>query len=112
MVKNKLVWARRSQQHMRALYKYINNDSPQNALSVVRDIIVAAEKAITNPEYYSPDKYKIDNDGSHRAFKKYLYRIGYRYRKILFMYLGYGTLKWNLKITDLVQPLRYLCLGI
>ncbi|MEP7109704.1 MAG: type II toxin-antitoxin system RelE/ParE family toxin [Ferruginibacter sp.] len=81
MVKNKLVWTRRSQQHMRALYKYISEDSPQNAMKVVNDIVTAAEKAIGNPEYYNPDKFKINNDGSYRAFEKHRYRIVYRYQK-------------------------------
>lgn len=81
MVKNHLVWTRRSQQHLMALYKYISEDSPQNAIKVVNDIIAAAEKAINNPEYYNPDKYKIDNDGSYRAFEKHRYRIAYRYKK-------------------------------
>lgn len=69
MAKSKLVWTKRSQQHMMALYKYISKDSPQNAIKVVNDIVIATEKAIVNPGYYNPDKYKIDNDGSYRAFK-------------------------------------------
>ena len=78
MVKNQLVWTRRSQQHMMALYKYIYEDSPQNAAKVVNDIVVAMDKAIDNPNYYNPDKYKVDNDGSYRAFEKHRYRIVYR----------------------------------
>jgi plasmid stabilization system protein ParE len=81
MVKNKLVWTRRSQQHMMALYKYISEDSPKNALKVINDIMTATEKAISNPEYYNPDKYKINNDGSYRALEKHHYRIVYRYQK-------------------------------
>lgn len=81
MVRNQLVWTRRSQQHLRALYKYISDDPAQNALKVVNDIIAAAEKAIVNPQYYNPDKYKINNDGSYRAFEKHRYRIVYRYQK-------------------------------
>jgi plasmid stabilization system protein ParE len=81
MVKNQLVWTRRSQQHLRALYRYISEDSVQNAMKVVNDIVTAAEKAIANPEYYNPDKFKINNDGSYRAFEKHRYRIAYRYEK-------------------------------
>lgn len=81
MVRYQLVWTRRSQQHLRALYKYISDDSPQNALKVVNDIIAATEKTIGNPQYYNPDKYKINNDGSYRAFEKHRYRIVYRYQK-------------------------------
>ena len=81
MVKNVLVWTRRSQLHLKALFKYINEDSPQNAILVVNDIVEAIEKATVNPEYYNPDKYKIDNDGSYRAFEKHRYRLVYRYQK-------------------------------
>jgi plasmid stabilization system protein ParE len=80
MVKYQLVWTRRSQQHMMALYKYIHEDSPQNAAKVVNDIVAAMEKAIDNPSYYNPDKYKIENDGSYRAFEKHRYRIIYRFK--------------------------------
>lgn len=81
MVKNQLVWTKRSQLHMMALYKYISEASPQNAKKVINDIIIATEKAINNPKYYNPDKYKKDNDGSYRAFEKHRYRIVYRYKK-------------------------------
>ncbi|MGC4037510.1 MAG: type II toxin-antitoxin system RelE/ParE family toxin [Chitinophagaceae bacterium] len=81
MVRNKLVWTRRSQQHMSALYRYISKDSPLNASKVVNDIVAAAEKAIANPQHYNADKYKIDNDGSYGAFEKHRYRIVYRYQK-------------------------------
>ncbi|MEN9548721.1 MAG: hypothetical protein RIR12_1312 [Bacteroidota bacterium] len=48
---------------------------------VVNDIVVSTEKAINNPTYYNLDKYKIDNDGSYRAFEKHHYRVVYRYQK-------------------------------
>lgn len=76
-----IVWTKRSQQHMKAAYKYISEDSPQNALKVVEDIVAAVTKAISNPEFYNPDKYKVNNDGSYRAFEKHRYRIVYRFKK-------------------------------
>lgn len=83
MVTNKyqLVWTKRSQQHLKAAYDHIYEDSPQNAIKVVGSIAKAVNKAIINPEFYGPDKYKINNDGSYRAFEKYHYRIAYRYSK-------------------------------
>ena len=33
---------------------------------------------IFNPEIYGRDKYKINNDGSYRAFEIHRYRIAYR----------------------------------
>ena len=81
MAGNKLIWTRRAQLHMAASYNYINNDSPQNAIVVLDDIVAAMEKAIVNPDCYNPDKYKEDSDGSYRAFEKHRYRIVYRYQK-------------------------------
>lgn len=83
MVTNKyqLVQTKRSQQHLKAAYDHINENSPQNAIKVVKVIAKAMNKAINNPEFYGPDKYKINNDGSYRAFEKYHYRIAYRYSK-------------------------------
>ena len=80
MVKNQLLWTRRSQLDMTALYKYVCEDSMQIALKIVNDIVAATEKAISNPEFYNPDKFKIDNDGSYRAFEKHRFRIAYRYQ--------------------------------
>jgi addiction module RelE/StbE family toxin len=76
-----IVWTKRSQQHLKAAYKYISEDSPQNALKVIEDIIAAMNKAVSNPGFYNPDKYKVDNDGSYRAFEKHRYRIVYRFKK-------------------------------
>ena len=76
-----VVWTKRSQQHINQAYEYIGKDSPQNALKVVRAIAAAVEKARSNPEIYSPDKYKKDNDGSYRAFETHHYRVSYRFTK-------------------------------
>jgi plasmid stabilization system protein ParE len=81
MAGKKLVWTRRAQQHMAALFNYIHNDSPQNASIVIDDIVTALEKAMANPECYGPDKYKKANDGTYRAFEKHRFRVVYRYHK-------------------------------
>jgi plasmid stabilization system protein ParE len=76
-----IVWTKRSQQHIRALYKHISKNSLQNAAMVIEDIVAAVEKAIPNPEFYAPDKYKTDNDNSYRAFEKHHYRVAFRFTK-------------------------------
>ena len=83
MVKKKyqLVSTKRSQQHMKALSKYISQDSPDKAKKVIEDIMSATKKSITDPEFYNPDKYKTNNDVSYRAFEKYRCRIAYRFTK-------------------------------
>lgn len=62
-----------------ACIEYISKDSPKNAVNVLEDIVTAVNKAIPNPEFYSADKYKVNNDGSYRAFEKHHYRIVYRF---------------------------------
>jgi plasmid stabilization system protein ParE len=47
-----IVWTKPSQKQLLAAFEYINQDSPVNAKKVIYDIITAADKAITNPEYY------------------------------------------------------------
>lgn len=76
-----IVWTKRSQQHIRALYKHISKNSLQNSAMVIEDIVAAVEKAIPNPECYAPDKYKTGNDGSYRAFEKHRYRVAFRFTK-------------------------------
>lgn len=78
--KYKVVWTKRSQEQMKQVFEYINLDSPKNAEKVVNDIATTVFAASVNPQIYPPDKYKINNDGSYRAFEKHHYRITYRYR--------------------------------
>lgn len=66
-----VVWTKRSQQHMKQAFDYISKDSVQNAVKMLEDIGTAVNKAIPNPEFYNPDKYKQNNDGSYRAFEKH-----------------------------------------
>lgn len=63
--KYRLFWTKRSQQHLRAAFKYISEDSPKNAKKVVEEIILSVEKTISNPQFYGPDKYKICSE-NHR----------------------------------------------
>jgi plasmid stabilization system protein ParE len=57
---------------------YIELDSIQNAAVVKTAIFAAIENLKKQPEKYSPDKYKLNNDGSFRAFELHHYRISYR----------------------------------
>ena len=64
---------------MKQAFDYISKDSLQNAVKVLEEIVEAVNKAISNPEFYGPDKYKQNNDDSYRAFEKHRYRIAYRF---------------------------------
>jgi plasmid stabilization system protein ParE len=74
-----VVWTKRSQQHMKQVFDYISKDSVQNTGKVLEDIVASVNKATHNPEFYNPDKYKQNNNGSYRAFEKHRYRITYRF---------------------------------
>jgi plasmid stabilization system protein ParE len=74
-----LNWTKPAQVHLKHLYEHIAKDSPLNALRVVEDIVIAVEKAKNNPAIYASDKFKINNDGSYRAFEKHRYRVSFRY---------------------------------
>ena len=54
---------------------------------VASDIAKAVSKAVPNPEFYGPDKYKINNDGTYRAFEKHRYRISYKITKMTIVVL-------------------------
>lgn len=74
-----LNWSRRSQKQMKEVYDYISEDSVDAAQKVIIEIVTAVEKTLTNPERYRPDKYKLNNDGTYRAFELHHYRIAYRF---------------------------------
>ncbi len=48
------------------------------AKKVKNKILKSINELIENPEIYEQDRFKVDNDGSYRAFEKLKYRIAYR----------------------------------
>jgi plasmid stabilization system protein ParE len=58
--------------------KRIEQNSPQNAEKVKKEILLTIDSLLQHPEKFNPDKYKSNNDGSFRAFELYRYRISYR----------------------------------
>jgi len=62
---------------IRKAYNYIRKDSLQNA-EKVRNKILSSIKALSkNPEGHPPDRFRIPNDSSFRAFEIHKYRITY-----------------------------------
>jgi plasmid stabilization system protein ParE len=76
-----VVWTKQAEKQLFQAYTHISKDSTQNAQKVLEDLTTTVYKAVGNPEFHGPDKYKIDNDGSYRAFEKHRYRISYRFSK-------------------------------
>jgi plasmid stabilization system protein ParE len=73
-------WTKTAVKQFETAIEYIASDSIKNAEKVSIDILKQLEKTVQNPEFFPPDKYKRNNDGSYRAFEKHHYRIAYRFR--------------------------------
>ena len=71
-------WGKAATESFRIAINYIRKDSIINSEKVKQDIITRTKSLASHPEKHPLDKYKIDNDGSFRAFEKHRYRIVYR----------------------------------
>ena len=76
-----IVWNANASEEFKKIYEYILKDSYQNALKIRQEIIDAISYLPENAEKHPLDKYKINNDGTWRAFEIYHYRISYRVKK-------------------------------
>lgn len=73
-------WAVPAFNSFQKLIAYIEKDSPQNALKVKQDIVHTIQSLTDNPEFYPPDKYKLQNTNhSFRAFELHRIRVSYCY---------------------------------
>ncbi len=79
MANRKITWSKTALKQFEFSINYIAEDSLQNAEKVRKEILEKIENIIANPEIYSTDKYKTNNDGSYRAFELHRYRIAYRF---------------------------------
>ncbi|MBE5318913.1 type II toxin-antitoxin system RelE/ParE family toxin [Pedobacter sp. MR2016-19] len=73
-----VVWSYRARLELKKVFDYIALDSLKYAILVRGELIDLTIALSENPEKYPLDKYKINNDGSWRAFEKYRYRISYK----------------------------------
>jgi plasmid stabilization system protein ParE len=73
----KIIWDIEARNNFRDSILHIQQDSPQNAEKVRKDIISTVGKLITKPQKYAPDKYRKNNDGSFRALELHHFRISY-----------------------------------
>lgn len=77
----RIKWNRKAIEQLVEAIAYIENTSPYNAERVRTDILKKIDSLLQQPEKYSPDKYKLKNDGSFRSFELHHYRISYRYNQ-------------------------------
>ena len=72
-------WSKSAATQFESAITYIASDSVVNAEKISGDIIKELNKTLNNPGFFPQDKYKLNNDGSYRAFEKHRYRVAYRY---------------------------------
>ncbi len=75
------VWSQLAKKQLKEAYIFIKQTSPQNAEKIKDEIIDLSITLATNPEIYPLYKYKLNNDGTYRAFELYHYRISFRVLK-------------------------------
>lgn len=73
-----IAWSKRSLTQFENIYRFIFEDSEQNAEKVRKEILGQIDKAALYPESFSIEIYKKNNDGSYRYFEKHHIRITYR----------------------------------
>jgi len=93
------LWSRAAERQLKKAFLYIRKDSYQNAVKVRHDIVMMSESLSVNPERFPPDKFKLNNDGSYRAFELHRHRIS-------FVILKEGILIVRLRHTAM-SPLVY-----
>jgi len=76
-----VLWSNSAKAELKKMYEYIALDSLQNAQMVKDELIGLTIDLLRNPEKYSLDKFKTENDGTWRAFEKHHYRVSYRILK-------------------------------
>lgn len=71
-------WSLKAASELRKAYEGIAKDSLQNAIKV-RDTLLKLTLELSEfPQKHPLDQYRLNNDGTWRAFEKYNYRISYR----------------------------------
>ena len=63
------VQSRSAKKQLQATFEYIQSDSIQSAKRVRDEIIDFSIKLASKPDIYPLDKYKLNNDGTYRAFE-------------------------------------------
>ena len=79
MANRTISWTKTSIKQFESAIAYIASDSVITAEKVAEDILKELNKTSKNAEFFPPDKYKLNNNGSYRAFEKHHYRISYRF---------------------------------
>ena len=73
----KVVWDKVVLSDLEDIFEYLK-PKPEVSSKIVSALVKLASDLSNNFEIYSLDRFKINNDGSYRAFEKYHYRVSYK----------------------------------
>lgn len=78
-----VVWSKLTLIHLEKVHSYILKDckSIEIADKVITTLFDSSEILKDQSELYPLDKFKLNNDGTYRAYEIYHYRISYRVLK-------------------------------
>ena len=72
-----IIWRTAAVIYLENAINYIREDSVKNADTVANAILSSIEKAAGFPEHFPPDKYRLNNSDSFRAFEIYNFRVSF-----------------------------------
>jgi plasmid stabilization system protein ParE len=81
MANKEITWSKTALRQFESAINFIASDSILNSEKVKKEILEKIAQLTSYPEIHSPDKQKIRNDGSYRAFELHRYRIAYRIKE-------------------------------
>ncbi len=76
-MKLKIVWDREALFQFQDIYDYLKQKSQKAANKVRKSILEEIKDLPSHPEIFPPDKYRLPQNDSYRAFEKYNFRIAY-----------------------------------
>lgn len=72
-------WDDEALSYLEDALKWIANESIVQAENVENGILEKVERIIKHPESFPLDKFKVNNQGRHRAFETHSYRVAYTF---------------------------------
>jgi plasmid stabilization system protein ParE len=75
----KIIWESQALENIADALEWIGKESIQQAENVEKTILEKIYELPDSPEKYPPDKFRINNEGSYRAFETHSYRISYKF---------------------------------
>ena len=74
-----VVWDAIALENFKEIYDYLKIDENLSYANKVKNSILKEIKGLSyDPNLYEQDRFKVNNDGSFRAFEKFKYRIVYK----------------------------------